>query len=90
MLRRAYYDAIMYHTTQKRRNNIMTIEHIEAHPVYKQVLNDSFGGMMYDVANQGKYDAADIIKLWDELTESQRGIADGIMEGAIGFLKGEE
>ena len=86
MLRRAYYDAIMYHTTQKRRNNIMTMEHIKNHPVYKQVLKDSFGGIMYDVANQGKYDAADIIKLWDELT----GVADGVMKGAMDFLKGEE
>lgn len=67
----------------------MTIEHIRIHPVYKQVLADSFGGIMYDVANQGKYDTTEILQLWDQLTEAQQGLTDGIMKGAINFLKGE-
>ena len=68
----------------------MTIETIQNHPTYKAVLADSFGGVMYDVANRGKYDGAQqLIKLWGNLTPSEQGVAGGIMRGAIGFLKGE-
>ena len=34
----------------------MTIEKIENNEVYKEILKDSFGGVMYNVANQNKYD----------------------------------
>lgn len=65
------------------------IEQIENHPVYKQVLADSFGGIMYDVANQGKYEADEVLKLWNDASESERACADGIVKGVIDFLKGE-
>ena len=74
---------------ENRKENTMTQQYIENHPTYKKVLADSFGGVMYDVANQGKYDAKDIIEAWDRMTESQRSVAGGIMKGAIEFLKGE-
>lgn len=70
----------------------MTIEAIQNHATYKAVLADSFGGVMYNVANRDKYNpegVKQIITLWDQLTESQKGAAGGIMKGAIGFLKGE-
>jgi hypothetical protein len=66
----------------------MTIENIKNSPVYKQILNDSFGGVMYNLDNQKKYNASDIITMWDNLTESQKGVAGGIMKGAIEFVKG--
>ena len=68
----------------------MTIEFIKSSPVYQQVLKDSFGGIMYDVANQGKYDANHILTAWDALTPSERECAGGIMKGAMDFLKGED
>ena len=64
-----------------------TIETIRQHPVYKQILADSFGGIMYDMANRGKYDTAEIIKLWQSLSEAERDSVDGIMEGAFNFIK---
>jgi len=67
----------------------MTIQAIENNETYKQVLADSFGGIMYDVANRGKYDAGEVIKIWDELSPSEQNISGGIMSGAISFLKGE-
>lgn len=66
----------------------MTIRNIENSQVYKQILKDSFGGVMYDMANQNKYDAAEIIKFWDEMTHNQKDRAGGIMKGAIDFVKG--
>lgn len=66
----------------------MTQEFIKSHPVYKKVIADSFGGVMYNASNYGKYDAKDIIEAWDNMTESQQSIAGGIMKGAIDFLKG--
>ena len=67
-----------------------TIETIQQHPVYKQIMADSFGGIMYDVANRGKYDTAEIVELWERLTPAEREAAGGIMEGAFNFIKGME
>lgn len=69
-----------------------TIETIKNHATYKAVVADSFGGVMYNVANRDKYDPEDVTYLlttWDQLTECERGSAGGIMKGAIGFLKGD-
>lgn len=65
-------------------------QQIENHPVYKKVISDSFGGVMYDIANRDKYDSAEILGLWDRMTDSQKDACGGIMKGAISFLKGDE
>ena len=62
-------------------------QQIEQHPVYKQILADSFGGIIYDVANRGKYDTAEIVELWDQLTPAERDSVNGIMKGAFNFIK---
>ena len=64
-----------------------TIETIQQHPVYKQIMADSFGGIIYDVANRGKYDAAEIVELWERLTPAERDSVGGIMKGAFNFIK---
>ena len=64
-----------------------TIQQIEQSPVYKQILADSFGGIMYDVANRGKYDTAEIVELWQSLSEAERDSVGGIMKGAFNFIK---
>jgi hypothetical protein len=69
----------MTHTT--------TINEIQDNEVYKQVLADSFGGIMYDVANIGKYNATELIGLWNSLNESEQESAGGIMKGVFNFLK---
>jgi len=66
----------------------MTIQAITENRVYKQVLSDSCGGVMYDVDNQGKYDATDVLALWNSLDACEREMAGGIMKGVIEFLKG--
>ncbi len=62
------------------------METIKASPVYKQILADSYGGIMYDVANRGKYDTAAIEALWYSLTPAERESAGGIMAGVFNFL----
>ena len=62
-------------------------QQIEQHPVYKQILADSFGGIIYDVANRGKYDTAEIVELWEQLTPAERDSVGGIMKGAFNFIK---
>lgn len=63
-----------------------TIQDIENNATYKAVLQDSFGGIMYNVANYGKYDASEVLALWDNLENKES--AGGIMTGAINFLRG--
>ena len=67
-----------------------TLQYITDSPVYKQVLRDSFGGVMYNVANRSKYDSAELIRLWDSLTPAEQESAGGIVKGAMHFLKEEE
>jgi hypothetical protein len=64
------------------------IQVIESNEVYKQVLKDSFGGVLYNVANRDKYDSTEVLRLWDNLTPQEKNAADGIMTGAIHFLEG--
>jgi hypothetical protein len=65
-----------------------TIEKIKNNEVYKQVLKDSFGGVMYDVDNRNKYDTQELFALWGTLTPVEKESVGGIMEGAFNFLQG--
>ena len=66
-----------------------SIKAIKENPVYKQILADSFGGIMYDVANRNKYDEGKetLLKLWEQATPAEREASGGIMKGAINFIK---
>ena len=61
---------------------------ITNHPVMKQILADSCGGVMYNVANRNKYDTADLLNQWNKLTPSEKDSCDGIINGAINFIQG--
>lgn len=63
------------------------LEQIQEHPVYKQILADSFGGVMYNVANRGKYQTVNLESLWQALTPAERESAGGITKGVFNFLK---
>ena len=64
-----------------------TIKQISNSPVYKQVLADSFGGVMYDVANRDKYETKEITALWDSMPPAEQESVGGIMKGVFNFLK---
>lgn len=64
------------------------IEKIQQNEVYQQILKDSYGGILYNVANRDKYDVAELIKIWDSMTPSEQGASGGIMKGAMNFVKG--
>jgi hypothetical protein len=48
------------------------IEKIKDNPSYKKILADSFGGVMYNVANRGKYDTIDILRIWGLMTSNEK------------------
>ena len=63
--------------TQEIRNN----------ETMKQILADSFGGVMYKVANRDKYETTELLAKWDELSEGEKESMDGLINGAINFIK---
>ena len=65
-----------------------TLQAITDNEIYKQVIKDSFGGVLYNVANQDKYDDKQILALWNSLSSQQQESANGIIKGAIDFLQG--
>lgn len=68
-------------------DRVFGMELIKTFPVYKQILEDSFGGVMYNVANRSKYDAQEIITIWDSMSDIERTNAGGIMNGVFNYLK---
>lgn len=65
-----------------------TLQDITDSDTYKQILADSFGGIMYDVSNKDKYDSTEILQAWNNLTGAEQEQANGIVKGAIDFLQG--
>jgi len=63
-----------------------TLAQIQENETYKQILKDSFGGVMYNVANRDKYDTKTLIGMWESLSPARRESACGIMKGAFNFL----
>lgn len=69
------------------RDKVFGIDLIKTFPVYKQILEDSFGGVMYNVADRSKYDAQEIITIWNSMSDIERTNAGGIMKGVFNYLK---
>jgi hypothetical protein len=65
-----------------------TLEKIQQLQSYKKILSDSFGGVLYDVDNRGKYDTGELLRLWESLQPYEKEEAGGIMKGAINFISG--
>ena len=63
------------------------IEKIKNHPVIKQVLKDSFWGVIYDEANRWKYDTEEVLFLWEKLNGSEKESVGWIIKWAIDFLQ---
>ena len=64
------------------------VDEIKEMDTYKQILKDSFGGVMYNVANKDKYNK-DINKKFKELEKMGFSIWDttgGIFRGVHGFI----
>jgi len=64
------------------------MQHIKEHPVMKEIIKDSFGGVIYNVANRDKYDTKELLEEWEKLTPAEKESADGIVKGAINFISG--
>lgn len=63
------------------------IEKIKDNPSYKKILADSFGGVMYNVANRGKYDTIDILRIWGLMTSNEKEMSWWVMKWAINFIQ---
>jgi hypothetical protein len=64
-----------------------TIETILNNETYKQVLKDSFGGIMYQEGTQKNYNSSEVLKLWESLPGSYKESTGGITRGVFGFLQ---
>jgi len=66
-----------------------TVQELKDNAEFKKVLADSFGGVMYNLANVDKYNTEEIFAIWDRIPKAAQGGAGGIVEGAINFLLGK-
>lgn len=62
------------------------LQKIKNNEVYKQILKDSFGGIMYTEGTQSNYNSKEILNLWNGAPESQKEASGGIMKGVFNFL----
>lgn len=65
-----------------------TLEKLTNSETYQQILKDSFGGVMYNVANRNKYDSKGLLEIWESLSPAVKESAGGITKGAMNFLQG--
>jgi len=65
-------------------NDQELVSEIKNNEVYKQLMKDSFNGVMYQPANADKYDSSEILKLWEQV--EHKDSQDGIIKGAMSFL----
>ena len=61
---------------------------IKDNAVMQQILKDSFGGVMYNVANRDKYDTTELLKEWNAMTLSEQESENGLITGAMNFIQG--
>ena len=67
------------------------IKQITESTTYKLVLQESMGGIIFNVADLGKYNGKDILERWNALPPNVREAAGGIMQGVMAFIaEGEE
>ena len=52
----------------------------------RQILADSFGGVIYNVANRDKYDTTELLALWEAQTPAEKENHNGLITGAILFI----
>lgn len=64
-----------------------TVDGIKNDATYKLILKESFGGVLYNIANRGKYDADELMAKWRTLPESAQDSCGGIMKGVFSFLE---
>lgn len=64
------------------------LEQIKNSEVYKQVMADSFNGIMYNIDNRDKYNSTEILNIWNSMTPAEKEAVGGIVKGAINFLEG--
>ena len=62
------------------------ITEIENNETYKEILKDSYGGVMYGLNTKDKYDTSELIKLFDEFINKFGMSFDGIMKGVYHFI----
>jgi len=63
------------------------LEILKQDETLKQILADSFGGVMYDVANQNKYNTSELLVKYKALSGAEREGLGGLIKGAINFIK---
>lgn len=73
---------------KQQQIDLETVSKIKNHPIYKQIMADNCGGLIYDIANRNKYDTLEILTLWNSLSEARRESCDGIIKGAMSFIQG--
>jgi len=54
---------------------------------YKSIIKESYGWIMYDLANKNKYNTKKILWLWDILTEWEKDACDWIINWLFDFIQ---
>jgi len=67
-------------------DNAKLLTAITENETYKQILKDSFGGIMYRAGTQKKYNSKELLNLWEKLSPIYKESCGGIMKGLFDFL----
>jgi len=75
---------------ESKKTNEELIEELKDNETLKEILKDSFGGIMYNAKNRNKYDTKKLLETWDLIDEVDKEGIGGIINGAIEFITEED
>jgi len=62
------------------------INQLKQDKTLKLILDDSFGGIIYDLANKNKYETKELLNKYNKLSPREKESLGGIVSGAINFI----
>jgi FixJ family two-component response regulator len=62
------------------------VERLKNNKVLKEIIKDSFGGVMYVQKDKSKYDTKELISIYNLLTSDEKDLLDGVTTGAINYI----
>lgn len=78
--------AIAARNTAPETSPAKTLKDLTDNETYQKILKDSMGGIMFNVADKGKYDVSELLAIWNAIPLREQEAAGGTVNGVMEFV----
>lgn len=78
--------AIAARNTAPETSLAKTLKDLTDNETYQKILKDSMGGIMFNVADKGKYDVSELLAIWNAIPLREQEAAGGTVNGVMEFV----